>query len=316
VSPDRLDDARGRALDHLAATVTDVGFQSSISETPDMSRPVEHPSTYFGDRDDWPLEIFTSAVVLELAYALRPDDPVAVRLAALVADRRDPAGHLDFMFEPDLLPTDVDTTAVGLSALLRRGTTADEPMRRTIDRIVDNVDDHGVIEVYLPPAGERRYVDAAVCANVLHLLALSGDLHRAGPTIDHLASVLAAGGAVDGTRYYPSPDALVVFASRLVAVSDELRERVGEPLRPVVTARLGASDIALDRAMRSTAAAHLGLAADADLTALLDQQLDDGSWPAHALYRFGRRHGFFGSTPLVTAFAVAAIDGALSADAR
>lgn len=313
---ERLDEARARALAQLAGCLTQVGFQSRISETPDLSRLVEHPSAYFGERDDWPLEIFTSAVVLELAYAPRPDDPVARRLAALVADRRDPAGHLDFMFEPGLLPTDVDTTAVGLAALLRRGAPVDEAMRRTIDRIVDNVDAHGVIEVYLPPAGERRYVDPTVCANGLHLLALTGDLHRAGPTVDHLAEVLAAGGAPDGTRYYPSPDALLVFASRLVTASAELSDRLGPPLRRLVTGRLGASRVALECAMRSTAATHLGLPADDDLAALVDAQRPDGSWPPHALYRFGRRHGYFGSSELVTAFAVAALDGALSAAAR
>jgi hypothetical protein len=316
MSVDRLQDARGHALASLAGCLTEVGFQSHIGETPDLSRLVEHPSAYFGERDDWPLEIFTSAVVLELAYAPRPRDPVAGRLAALVADRRDPAGHLDFMFEPGLLPTDVDTTAVGLSGLLRRGAQVDAPMRRTIDRIVDNVGADGVIEVYLPPAGERRYVDPTVCANGLHLLALTGDVHRAGPTIDHLAEVLTAGGAPDGTRYYPSPDALLVFASRLVTASAELGDRLGPPLRRLAAGRLGASRVALECAMRAAAAAHLGLPAETDLAALLDAQGPDGSWPPHALYRFGRRHGYFGSGELVTAFAVAALDGALSDAAR
>lgn len=292
---------------YLDAAVTASGFQSQVSLTDDMSAVVNDPEPLFGPRPSMPTELFTSLVVYDLVYAGTAPSPTAGLLLDLVQRHRRPAGHFDFFIEEGLLPTDADCTAFGSSVVAAQSGGQDERLATTVERLVNNVDDTGVIEVYLPPAGARRYVDAAVCANVLEFLYRLRCQGRAVATIGHVAGALRSGSHLDGTRYYPSAEALPFFVARLVRSSPDAAADLREPLADAMDAPRPAPRSAMDTAMRLYTSATLGHATDQQVDAVVKAQRPDGSWPPHALYRFGRRHGFFGSTALATAIAVAAL---------
>jgi hypothetical protein len=308
VTPCVVDSAVSRALLFLDKEYEHGGFQSIIGTTPGLEAAVVDPTGLFGPRADFPREVFSPMVVLDLVYRDRPGSAVREGLLDALRTRRRAAGHFDFFEEEGLLPTDVDTTALGLGLLVELDGLQDSALERTVGRLVANTDGCGVVQVYLPPAGDRAYVDATVCANVLHLLLLLGQPEWVAPTEDHLYAVLAERRYLAGTRYYPSPDAFLHFLARAVTRTCATRERFGESLRAALEERAGCSDDAMELAMRILGCHRLGLRNTGDVALLLEQQRNDGSWPPRALYRFGRRHGYFGSTALTTAFAVAALD--------
>jgi hypothetical protein len=242
--------ARDRGLRYLEISMTSDGFQSGISMSENMTDMVDNPSVFFPDRDEMPTELFTSLLVLDLAYKSRPEHAVAQRLGAIVKDQRRPAGHFDFFFDLDLLPTDVDCTSIASSLFVSRLVGEQSLLDATVDRVVENVDDAGVIEVYLPPVGDRHYVDPTVCANALHLLYTVGQQGRARPTVEHVYDVLVDEGYLDGTRYYPSPDAFLVFAARMATASRSAFEMFGRPVQVALERREPGHGAGLHVAMR------------------------------------------------------------------
>ena len=291
----------------LSGELGDDGFQSQVAATVDLVEVISDPSELFPGRSTMPLELFSSMLVLDLVFLDRPDDPARVALAELLVARRRPAGHFDFFFEEGLLPTDVDCSAIG-SALLVAMFGEDDAVHSTADRIGACVDGAGVIEVYLPPQGERRRLDATVCANAAHLFFLLGREVEIEPTLGHLTHVIESDGYLDGTRYYQSPEAFLFFCARMATASGAAADRFVDPLRRALDRHpLADSAGASDVAMRLGAAARVGGHIGSLPSRLVDLQAADGSWAPHAVYRFGRRHGFFGSSALVTAFAVDAL---------
>lgn len=297
-----------RGVEWLGRQVGPDGFQSQVGTTVGLEEVISDPSGLFPGLTAMPRELFSSMLVLDLVYLERPSDPVGAALAALMRERRRAGGHFDFFFDEGLLPTDVDCSSIG-SSLVVATAGADDGVHATADRIAACVDDAGIVEVYLPPQGERRRLDAAVCANAAHLFYALGRETEIEPTLGHIADVIDDDRYIDGTRYYQSPEAFLFFCARMATASSGAYERFAGSLRAALERHSLSPDAsALEVAMRVGASVRVGASWGGLASRLVRAQEPDGAWAPYAVYRFGRRHGFFGSSALVTAFAVDALD--------
>lgn len=298
--------AAARGLSFLQRLYPVYGFQSFISQTPDMLNPVASPDALYPGLATFPLEVFTTMIVTDLIFKWWAGPTLRTDLLRTVQDAHT-NGIFHFFADRNLLPADVDCTAIGLSILFETGWIDPEVVNRVVDIIVNNTDDEGVVKVYFPPAAHRQYVDPVVCVNALYLMALLGRQDEAQATEAFIFRFLTSKAYWQGTRYYPSPDAFLYFLARLGGRFDFYRERLNELLRQALIDRAGATNMSLDLAMRLIVARQVDITNADEGDKLLRQQNDDGAWPADAFFRFGRRHGFFGSQALTTAFAVAAL---------
>lgn len=262
-----------------------------------------------------PMETFSSMLALDLLVDTAVDRGIIAHLVRyLAAQRRD--GMFWFFEDPTLVPPDVDSVAMGMTALARAG--AVDPSAATeaaiLDRVVSNRTSDGIIQVYFPPRESREErVDPVVCANALALLHLAGRGHEARETEDFLYSVLESRAYMRGTRYYPTPEAFLYFLTRATSSSAALRERFLPLMRERVGEALArgraATEPSLLTALRLIAANATGHDDPDDARALVHNQREDGSWEAHPLGTTGeqRLRLYFGSEPLTTAFALHAL---------
>lgn len=279
------------------------GFQSFISTTPDMSCPVSSPETLFPSLTKFPTELFTSMVIADMLYKdLIKSESVNHYIDGLNKCHQD--GLFHFFLETTLLPADVDCTAVGLSLLYETERVDRDLVNRSVDRMLENTDEAGVIKVYFPPCGDRQYVDPVVCVNALYLFALVGREDEARPTFDFIRHFASSGEYLEGTRYYPSPDVFLYFLSRFVERFPSADEALKNLLCRRICDRLETPQSPLDLAIRVMLAGKMGITNDGEREQLLAAQGSDGAWPAGSFFRFGKRRGFFGSRELTTAFAV------------
>jgi hypothetical protein len=125
-----------------------------------------------------------------------------------------------------------------------------------------------------------------------------------------------------GTRYYPSPDAFLCFASMLVACFPDQTMCLRAPLLEALSVRwhqipTRAADpanpcTAINLAMRVIAAQNLGVREDAiqrEIAHLMHMQREGGAWPAAALFKLGSLRFYFGSEAMTTMFALRALLG-------
>jgi hypothetical protein len=125
-----------------------------------------------------------------------------------------------------------------------------------------------------------------------------------------------------GTRYYPSPDAFLCFASMLVTAFPEQTMCLRGPLLEALSVRwhqppTRAADpanpcTALNVAMRVIAAQNLGareVAIQREMASLVRMQRESGAWPAAALFKLGSLRYYFGSEAMTTMFALRALLG-------
>jgi hypothetical protein len=125
-----------------------------------------------------------------------------------------------------------------------------------------------------------------------------------------------------GTRYYPSPDAFLCFASMLVTCFPDQTTCLRAPLLEALSMRwhqmpTRAADpanpcTAINLAMRLVAAQNLGVREDAilrEITHLVHMQREGGAWPAAALFKLGSLRYYFGSDAMTTMFALRALLG-------
>lgn len=172
------------------------------------------------------------------------------------------------------------------------------------------------------PRGRKH--DAVACANALYTIQLG-----AGPltadarsvveaTTRYLADHAESGRYLNGTRYYPSPDAFLYAVSRLCARFPQTTADLAGPVRQAFLRREAtapaqdlarAPDGSLDLALRTLTADLLALSDGQEQRRVLltGAQRDDGSWPPCAYYRMGRFPVYFGSPYLTTVFALAAL---------
>jgi hypothetical protein len=155
--------------------------------------------------------------------------------------------------------------------------------------------------------------DPVVTAQTLYVLRLARDAGVDDPrlataleaTTRAVREVLVSGRWREGTALYPSPDALLFFASRLVGRFAACRVAFGRPLREAVSERIATSGrgSSLDEALRLLAATVVGVDAPGSRCRLLTRQRRDGRWDAAPL----RSGPGIGSEALTTGLAVAAI---------
>jgi hypothetical protein len=212
----------------------------------------------------------------------------------------------------------------------------------------------GVFKVYWDDgmqAGSRgRKHDPACVANALHavlLAARQAKLRLDGPVlveelrddgtrlvkeldrgyiiernVQYLMRCLDRHVLASGTRYYPSPDVLLCFASMLVTSFPEHTTCLRAPLLEALSARwhrpaTRATDPAnpctsINLAMRIIAAQNLGVREDAiqrEAGTLARMQRASGAWPAAALFKLGSLRYYFGSEAMSTMFALRALLG-------
>lgn len=140
--------------------------------------------------------------------------------------------------------------------------------------------------------------------------------------IDYLLCCLDQQGFALGTRYYPSPDAFLCFASALVRDFPERVACLRAPLlgalgmrwyAPATSAEDPANPASpINLAMRIIAAQNLGVRPAAifrEKARLLQMQLPSGGWPAAALFKLGSLSYYFGSESMSTVFALRALLG-------
>ena len=129
-------------------------------------------------------------------------------------------------------------------------------------------------------------------------------------SLDWVCRFLERGAHLEGTRYYPSPDAFLYFASRLLTKSTD--QHLHARLAPLVTRRLrervGEAGDPMELAMRVLACKQLETPNKSDLDKLIKMQCSDGGWEVGWLYRFGTSGIKAGSRGLTTALAIKAID--------
>ncbi|HET9958921.1 MAG TPA: hypothetical protein VFQ61_30735 [Polyangiaceae bacterium] len=286
-----------RGLEFLASRAA-LFFPAYLSDTSDFEKRLETPP-----------EVFTPALILNALSecGIEPDflEDVVDSLMEAFTDR----GLVHFFRDRDLLPADIDCTAVLLETMHRYQRVLKFEVDGALSRVARNRDDQGVLRVYIDPDPSRvDRLDAAACANALYTFELFETVVDARPTLEYIEKYLRSDDFEQGTRYYPSPDVILMFLSRW------LRDAASAPQPLRELARLRTSDRlrqttgnALDLAARVTAANNLGLSSGQALERLISLQRSDGSWPAAPCFKFGRNVRYFGSESLTTAFALRAL---------
>ncbi|WP_162492080.1 hypothetical protein [Streptomyces ambofaciens] len=336
-----------RAMDDGAPSAQlslDVSFSRSFSGARARAVLREHLGADPGfDLAD---EAFTAMVALMLLppAATAEEKSLALRLGRQIEAARWQRRYR-FFLGANGFPADTDCTGLAVGALYEHGLLTPADLTAHVADLLhaaapaDSVprpygDDDAlrarVFMVYwedgLEPHALRRgrKHDPVACANALYTAQLS-DLHAASESAAavvststrYLAEHLESGRYLDGTRYYPSPDAFLYALSRLCARFPSSAQVYSAPLRRALqeheeansSPRNGGEPGPLALAFRTLAADNLGLTAGQDQRhALLAQtQQSDGSWPASPYYRMGRFPVYFGSPYLTTAFALAAL---------
>lgn len=276
------------------------GNQTWMSEHLDISEPVESPK-----------EIFSTLLMLDLLIDEELNASVKKQMVQLIEQACLPDGTFYFFHNQDLLPRDVDTTTFGITILKREGKIADKVAEEGLSHVLRNCVPEGMIEVYLSPKKKEREgrLDPAVCANVLYALTQAGRQGEAEPTIRYLHQALKEETYLEGTLYYPSPDAFLYFVARVVSTFPMYQAEFADLLKEKIRNRMGASDQALELSMRILAAKYLGIECEKEQEKLAAQQLRDGSWPAYTIFKGNSKYKYFGSRELTTAFAIQALKG-------
>lgn len=281
------------------ASVSD-GFQGRISRNREFS---SHKGS--------PFEIFSTLVIFDLLSGTSINGKVMASLRDFVSTHHED-GLFYFFEEPRLrmkFPADVDCTSIGASILLNEGIASTAVIRSVADKVIDNVNEDGVIQVYFPPRGERENrLDPIVCANAMYFVHLVGRGDEIKATEDFVYKALEDEAYLEGTRYYPSPDMFLYFLSRAVMVSPELGERFDPLLEARIAQRIGCTTYPIDLAVRIILCSRYKISNEVDTRQLLEAQAGEGNWPADAFFRCARDTLFFGGESLTTAFAVAALE--------
>lgn len=281
------------------------GFPSHLSDYRDFSRPYRSPP-----------EVFTTGIIAQCLVDAGATSRILDGCLRLMKQAFNAEGFVHFFQDRRLLDADLDCTAVAHSLCLRLG-AGESNVGRTVDALLSNTNEEGVLEVYYRASPEHRgRVDHCVLANVMYLLCQLDRFEAAAPSWRCLTEFLESDAYLFGTRYYPSPDVFLYFVSRLVRDFPEPRATLLEPLRKRLLDRQGADTPCFDRALRIAACANVGLAAGEDLLVVASARRDDGSWAISPFFRYGRTPRYFGSEALSTMVGAQALASAASLSKR
>ncbi|WP_437599970.1 hypothetical protein [Sorangium sp. So ce590] len=298
----RDEDPIDRGYRYLSQTFdVDRCYQATLSRAPDFTSRIEMPD-----------EIFTSAIILDLLMNSRLSSRVKRRLTEFLGESHDD-GLFSYFVDASLLPRDVDDTGLALSVLIKVGAAPIGVALSAVSKVLQNVDEAGIIHVYMPPRGEREgrcRIDPIPCANALYLAYLLGREDEARPTEEYLIDSLRPEKIArpDAFYYYLTPDVLLYWASRLLDF-ERFTQKYAHVVEGLLRARIGSSGVPLELALRVIAANRLRVDNASERDALRRAQKSDGSWPISPIYKLGRSDIYVGSEALVTAFALKALDG-------
>jgi hypothetical protein len=283
-----------KAIVYLEKDICDGIFQSFGAFSPNGTNPSQ---TY--------PEIFSSIMIASILPHGERFRNIRTAIVSCIKERAS-RGLFSFFADEKLVP-DADTNAVGYAMLLENGSVLCRSADRILDSIVEYCNSRGEVQVWLSCEREN-YTDPVVGANVLYLARLLGRDRELTSTVHWLLDILDDGNPCQYSRYYHSPYALLFFVSRLLGILDFcfLRRSLWNLWQRVVCA----SEMPkgpLDLAMRIFVAESLGIDSMQEKLALIAIQAEDGSWPADALYREGKRSLFYCNTSVPTAFAVSAL---------
>jgi len=298
-----------RFLEHSCSTIS--CFQSRIGEVRQLSKSRLCPY----------LEVYTSAIIHDLLYDTPVNPILLLSLEDFIKNQYDrPTFNYFTRDSRQVLPDDVDDTALCALALFRRGSINRETLEKIGNLILLNVNEDGIIQTYFPPRGERENrIDATICASAMRLLYQLRIDNDAKKTEDYMYQVLETKAYLQGAWFYNPPDAFLYYLSKAVVMSQQARKRFSNLLIENIRERLGSSDptqvYPLDLSMRILAITTLGEVADNELLMkvleekkkLISLQKPDGSWPKDSLYKAGRSEDYFGGKEISTAFAVSAL---------
>jgi Terpene synthase family 2, C-terminal metal binding len=286
-----------RAIGFLRERCAPNGFPSFVS-----------PDTGFASRVESAEEVFTPMLILRSFDDCGLDAPGEKRQLERICRSFTRQGFVHFFADRGLLAADSDCTAVAIELALKRGMPLAFDVKRPLDAMAANVDDSGVLCVYLDPDESRKdRVDAAVCANALYLFYMLGREAELKTSEQYVWNQLTGIGFSGGTRYYPSPDIFLLFLSRLLADFERFRARFAAAVEWRIRERLGLPGSNVELSARVAAAWNIGLLAERELEELARAQRADGSWPPAPCFRFGRRQVYFGGESLSTAWGACAL---------
>lgn len=271
-------------------------FRSLLSETPDFSTAKPTPE-----------EVFTPVLLGDLFF-MPPRPPWLQGLLQSLQPLVDSGQPIHFFKRKELLPPDTDCTAVAFSLAARALRIQADALSRVATRIGSNICPDGIIQVYFDPGGKREgLVDHVVCVNALYLLNQAGQADCAVKTESYVLSALNTGSFLSGSRYYHSPETFLYFLTRLVTAFPERYQGWAPSLIARVRERQGLESRPLELAQRVLTATRLGVDAAIDAWLLQRRVQVNGSFPADALFRYGRSSRYFGGGAITTAFAARAL---------
>ncbi len=212
----------------------------------------------------------------------------------------------NFFEDKSLLPADADDTAWGLAILLELGEINKESIKKIVNKIINNVDKNGLIQVYFEPSFRENRIDHVAIANILYLINLFNKGDEVKKSEDYIYGILKDRKYLGGSRYYPSPSVFLYFVSRLIKFP-KLKKRFYKILKRELLSHVGTTNYTLDLAARIIVAERLCISNVIDTQKLLSLQNRDGSWPADTIYHYGGKVGYFGSKSIATGFAVEAL---------
>lgn len=259
------------------------------------------------------LEVFTSAVILELLHHTDLDEKIQQSLLTFIrSSTLDPCQFSLFCNSPNAIPPDVDTTAMCIAALSQYRMVDPKTLQTVAQSILDRTASDGTIELFF--SSNPRWMgtqDHAICANALYVIYLAGFERKAKPIEDLVEQILVTNHFLKGSLYYFSPDVFLLLVARLVKKFPRISTRFRESLKDKLNLRIGTTSTPLDLSMRVLVSKILHVANSEEEKLLRKMQLSDGSWEEDFLYASGPHEEkwqghFIGSKVLSTAFAIRA----------
>lgn len=251
-----------------------------------------------------PQENFSSMVILELLVDTDFNLAAKFVLAQKIKNERRVDGLYTFFKDKNLLPPDVDCIALAYTALLKFHGAEDELLMPALSALLKNVNEEGLIEVYIDPQRSNR-IDPVVCANVLYFACLCGKHEEIKQTENFIHNTLITKSYKQGTRYYPSACTFLYMVSRLLDFPC-LHGKFAFLIYENLTEHIFANN-ALELAMYIICAKKLGIENKNEQEQLAKLQDADGGWPACTFYKTGKSSDYFGSREITTAFAIRAL---------